>query len=156
MIMKPVNQRFFEDYDEGQVLQLGPIKVEQEEVIEFARRYDPQFFHTDPERAEESIYGGLIASGWHTASLAMRLLVEGYLSSSSSIGSPGINELRWLQPVFPGDLLRVRLTVLETRISHSSPERGIVTSLVEIFNQKDLCVMSCKPVNFFLRRDVES
>ena len=156
MIMKPINQRFFEDYKEGQVLQLGPIKVEQEEVIEFARRYDPQFFHTDPERAQESVYGGLIASGWHTASLAMRLLVEGYLSSSSSIGSPGINELRWLQPVFPGDLLRVRLTVLETRISHSSPERGIVTSLVEIFNQKDLCVMSCKPVNFFLRRDAES
>ena len=154
--MKPVNQRFFEDYKEGQVLQLGPIKVEQEEVIEFARRYDPQFFHTDPERAQESIYGGLIASGWHTASLAMRLLVEGYLSSSSSIGSPGINELRWLQPVFPGDLLRVRLTVLETRISHSSPERGIVTSLVEIFNQKDLCVMSCKPVNFFLCRDADS
>ena len=86
----------------------------------------------------------------------MRLLVEGYLSSSSSIGSPGINELRWLQPVFPGDLLRVRLTVLETRISHSSPERGIVTSLVEIFNQKDLGVMTCKPVNFFLRRDDES
>ena len=154
--MKPVNQRFFEDYEEGQVLQLGPITIDQEEVIEFARRYDPQFFHTDPKRAQESIYGGLIASGWHTASLAMRLLVEGYLSSSSSIGSPGINELRWLQPVFPGDLLRVRLTVLETRISHSSPERGIVTSLVEIFNQKDLCVMSCKPVNFFLRRDAES
>ena len=154
--MKPVNQRFFEDYEEGQVLQLGTIKVKQEEVIEFARRYDPQFFHTDPERAQESIYGGLIASGWHTASLAMRLLVEGYLSSSSSIGSPGINELRWLQPVFPGDLLRVRLTVLESRISHSSPERGIVTSLVEIFNQKDLCVMSCKPVNFFLCRDAES
>ena len=154
--MKPVNQRFFEDYEEGQVLQLGTIKVEQEEVIEFARRYDPQFLHTDPERAQESIYGGLIASGWHTASLAMRLLVEGYLSSSSSIGSPGINELRWLQPVFPGDLLRVRLTVLETRISHSSPERGIVITLVELFNQNDLCVMSCKPVNFFLRRDAES
>ena len=154
--MKPVNQRFFEDYEEGKVLQLGPIKVEQEEVIEFARRYDPQFFHTDPERGQKSIYGRLIASGWHTACLAMRLLVEGYLSSSSSIGSPGINELRWLQPVFPGDLLRVRLTVLETRISHSSPERGIVTSLVEIFNQKDLCVMSCKPVNFFLCRDAES
>ena len=154
--MKPVNQRFFEDYEEGQILQLGPIKVAQEEVIEFARRYDPQFFHTDPERAQASIYGGLIACGWHTASLAMRLLVEGYLSSSSSIGSPGINELRWIQPVFPGDLLEVRLTVLETRISHSSPERGIITSLVEIFNQKDLCVMSCKPVNFFLRRDAES
>ena len=86
----------------------------------------------------------------------MRLLVEGYLSSSSSIGSPGINELRWLQPVFPGDLLRVRLTVLETRISQSNPERGIVITLVEIFNQKDLCVMSCKPVNFFLRRDAKS
>ena len=156
MIMKPVNQRFFEDYEEGQVLQLGPIKVQLEEVIEFARGYDPQFFHTDPERAQESVYGGLIASGWHTASLAMRLLVEGYLSSSSSIGSPGINELRWLQPVFPGDLLRVLLTVLETRISHSSPERGIVTSLVEIFNQKDLCAMSYKPVNFFLRRDAKS
>ena len=92
-------ERYYEDYPLGQVMEFGPVDVKQEEIIEFAQKYDPQYFHTDPQKAEHSIFGGLIASGWHTASMVMRLMVEHYLSPKASLGSPGIDELRWLKPV---------------------------------------------------------
>ena len=95
--------RYFEDYMAGSVHKLGSLVVEEAEIIEFARRYDPQPFHTDPEAAKDTIYGGLIASGWHTGSLMMSLAAGRYLSAVSSLGSPGIDELRWLKPVRPGD-----------------------------------------------------
>ncbi|MEI8183847.1 MAG: MaoC family dehydratase, partial [Desulfomonile sp.] len=108
----PAEDRYFEDYVPGSVHEFGSIAVEEAEMINFARRFDPQPFHIDPEAAKQSIFGGLIASGWHTASLAMRLLVDHYISHVASLGSPGVDELRWLKPVRPGDTLSVRITLL--------------------------------------------
>jgi acyl dehydratase len=150
----PVEKRYFEDYVAGSVHEFGPISVDAAEIIAFARRYDPQVFHTDPEAAKNTMYGGLIASGWHTAGLMMRLLVDHYLSHVASLGSPGIDELRWLRPVRPGDELSVRVTVVETRRSSSKPDRGIVRSFVEVINQDREVVMSVKAVNFLLCREM--
>ena len=133
--------RWFEDYVPGAVHDLGSVVLDEEEVIAFARQFDPQPFHLDKERAEKSAFGGLIASGWHTACLAMRLIVERYLSDVSSEGSPGIDELRWLRPVRPGDQLTVRITNLDARRSRSRPERGIVRSHIETLNQDGEVVM---------------
>ena len=133
--------RWFEDYVPGAVHDLGSVVVDEQEVIAFARQFDPQPFHLDKERAEESVFGGLIASGWHTACMAMRLIVDHYLSEASSEGSPGIDELRWLRPVRPGDQLTVRITILDARRSRSRPERGIVRSQTETLNQDGEVVM---------------
>ena len=143
----------FEDFVPGSVRTSGTVLVTEEEIIEFAKRYDPQVFHTDPVAARDSIYGGLVASGWHTAAMAMRLIVENYLSGVASVGSPGVDEVRWLQPVRPGDRLSVRVTVLEARRSESKPDRGIVRSLVEVLNQDMALVMSFKGVNIMLCRN---
>jgi acyl dehydratase len=141
-------QRWFEDYRPGLVLEFGAISVDGNEIIEFGRRFDPQPFHVDPEAAARSAYGGLIASGWHTGSVMMQLLVEHYLSPVSSLGSPGIDELRWLAPVRPGDALSVRLTILAARRSQSKPDRGLVRALIEVLNQRREVVMSMKALNF--------
>ena len=148
----PVEQRYFEDYISGSVHEFGNISVEQDEVIAFARRFDPQVFHTNPILAKKTIYGGLIASGWHTAGLMMRLFADHYLSKVASLGSPGIDELRWNVPVRPGDELSIRITVLETKRSRSKPDRGIVRSFIEVINQDREVVMSMKSVNFLLCR----
>ena len=134
-------ERWFEDYVTGTVQELGSVVVDEEEVVAFARQFDPQPFHLDKERAEQSTFGGLAASGWHTACMTMRLIVDCYLSDVSSEGSPGIDELRWLRPVRPGDQLTVTATVLEARRSRSRPERGIVRSQVETRNQDGEVVM---------------
>ena len=149
----PPEERYFEDYIAGSVHQFGSIAVEQEEVLAFGRRYDPHDFHTDPEAAQESVYGGLIASGWHTAALMMRLYTDHYLSHVASLGSPGVDELRWSKPVRPGDELSIRVTVRDTRRSRSRPERGIVCSFVEVLNQDEQVVMSMEAVNFIRCRD---
>ena len=133
--------RWFEDYMPGTVHDLGSVIVDEQEVIAFARQFDPQSFHLDKERAKTSVFGGLIASGWHTAAMTMRLIVDHYLSEVSSEGSPGIDELRWLQPVHPGDQLSVRVTILDARPSRSCPERGIVRSQIETLNQDGKIVM---------------
>jgi acyl dehydratase len=145
-------EKFFEDYVPGSVRTFGTILVKEEEIIQFAIRYDPQVFHTDPSAARKTIYGGLVASGWHTAAMAMRLLVDHYLSPSSSMGSPGVDELRWLKPVRSGDMLSVRVSVLEARRSRSKPDRGIVRSLIEVLNQEMTVVMSWKGLGIFLCR----
>lgn len=150
---RPVDRRYFEDYVPGATHTFGPVTVTEADIIEFAQRYDPQPFHTDPDAAKDSVYGGLIASGWHTAVLMMRQLVEHYLSSVASLGSPGIDELRWLHPVRPGDELSVRVTVSEARRSRSQPQRGIIHSFIEVFNQDDVTVMTMKAVNFILSRE---
>ena len=134
-------ERWFEDYVTGTVQNLGSVMVDEEEIVAFARQFDPQPFHLDKERAEQSAFGSLAASGWHTACMTMRLIVDCYLSDVSSEGSPGIDELRWLRPVRPGDQLTVRVTVLEARRSRSRPERGIVRSQVETRNQDGEVVM---------------
>lgn len=153
MFTLPIENRYFEDYVAGSIHEFGPIEVEEAEVIAFARRFDPQPFHLDPQAAAQTMFGGLIASGWHTACLTMRLCVDHYLSRVASLGSPGIDELRWLKPVRPGDELSVRISVLEATRSRSKPDRGIVHSFIEVRNQKEEIVMSMKAVNFMLRRD---
>ncbi len=145
--------RYFEDYVAGSVHEFGSIAVEEAEMIAFAKRYDPQIFHIDPQAAKQTIYGGLIASGWLTSGLMMRLYSDHYLSHVASLGSPGIDELRWLKPVRPGDVLSLRVIVLETNRSRSKPDRGIVRSLIEVLNQNAEIVMSMKAVNFFRCRE---
>lgn len=146
---------YFEDYVAGTMQEFGSIAVEEAEVIAFAQRFDPQPFHIDPEAARESLFGGLIASGWHTAALTMRLIVEHYLAASASLGSPGIDELRWLKPVRPGDILTVRVTVLETKRSRSKPDRGIVRSALEVLNQHREVVMTMQALNMMRCRDAK-
>jgi len=143
----PPAQRYFEDYYVGLVDEFGDIAVTAEEIVEFARRYDPQPMHVDPVGAAQGPFGGLIASGWHTASMVMRLFVEHYLSKVATLPSPGVDELRWVRPVRPGDTLRVRVTVLETKRSRSKPDRGLVRGLMEVLNQNGELVMSNKPMN---------
>jgi len=151
----PVENRYFEDYVAGSVHEFGPIVVELDEVITFGKRFVPLPYHTDAELAKKSIYGGLIASGWHTAGLMMRLYTDYYLSKVANLGSPGVDELRWDKPVRPGDHLSIRVTVLETRLSSSKPDRGIVRSFVEVLNQNRDVVMSLKMVNFMRSRGVQ-
>lgn len=148
----PIDDRYFEDYHEGSVFSFGPIEVEESEVLSFAKRFDPQSIHTDPVKAAEGPFGGLIASGWHTAGLMMRLFVDNYLSAVASLASPGVDELRWLRPVRPGDQLRLRVSVLETRPSRSKPDRGMVVSLLEALNQSGEVVFSVKAMNLLARR----
>ena len=144
--------RWFEDYVAGAVHELGKLSVEAEEVQGFARQFDPQPFHIDPLAASQTHFGGLIASGWHTAAMMMRLFALHYLAPESSLGSPGIESLRWPRPVRPGDVLTVRVTITDTRLSQSRPDRGIVRSLVEVFNQNGEVVMSANPTNLILRK----
>lgn len=131
----------------------GSIRVEESEVLAFGRRFDPQVFHTDVEAAKGTEYGGVIASGWHTSALMMRLYTDFYLSKVATLVSPGVDELRWLLPVRPGDELHLRITVAEARRSRSRPDRGIVRSNVEVLNQRNEVVMTVSAMNFFLCRD---
>jgi acyl dehydratase len=123
--------RFFEDFTVGSVEEFGRYDVTEEEVLTFAEQYDPQWFHTDPDRArEESMYGGLIASGWHTTAMMMRMLVDEFLSETASLGAKGVDELRWRRPVRPGDTLSLRLEVLSKKAER--PDRGLVESRIEV------------------------
>jgi acyl dehydratase len=144
---------FFEDFVAGTTYEFGAVRIEEQDILDFARQFDPQPFHADPQAAKKSVYGGLIASGWHTASLMMRLFVDHYLSPASSLGSPGVDELRWLKPVRPGDVLSARISVVETRRSRSKPDRGLVRSFVEVLNQDGEVVMSMKGLNLFRCRE---
>jgi acyl dehydratase len=143
-----MTERYFEDYRPGIVFTGGPVTIGEADIVEFARKYDPQAMHTDPEAAANGYFGGLIASGWHTAAMMMRLFVEHFLSPASSIASPGIDEVRWYRPVRPGDVLNLRVTVVAAERSRSHPERGTVRSLVEVLNQQGEVVMSLKPISF--------
>ncbi len=144
--------RYFEDFKVGESFELGSTTITDAEIIAFARQYDPQSFHLDPEAAKQSIFGGLIASGWQTASLFMRMLVDSIISKSHGMGSSGLEELRWPAPVRPGDTLNARMLVLETRPSRSRPEMGIVRWRGEGLNQWGELVMSLVAITFFRRR----
>jgi acyl dehydratase len=148
----PVEDRHFEDYVPGAVYEYGHIPVTEAEIVDFARRFDPQYIHVDLERAVQGPFAGLIASGWHTAAMMMRLIVDNFLPKSASLGSPGIDELRWLRPVRPGDVLSVRLSVLEATRSRSKPDRGIVRTLCEVLNEDREVVMSLKAMNIIACR----
>ena len=143
---------YFEDYAPGSTYECGSVSIDQASIVAFAKEFDPQPFHVDPAAAAAGPYGGLIASGWHTAALVMRLLVENYLAAESSLGSPGLDELRWPHPVRPGDTLRVRATVVESRRSLSKPDRGIVKTVVEAANSGGATVMRATAINFMLVR----
>ena len=144
--------RYFEDYAVGATNECGSVSVDQASIVAFAKEFDPQPFHADPEAAAAGPFGGLIASGWHTAALVMRLLVDNYLSAEASLGSPGLDEIRWPYPVRPGDTLRVRATVVESRRSLSKPDRGIIKTMVEAVNQDGRTVMRATAINFLLVR----
>ncbi|MGD9945054.1 MAG: MaoC family dehydratase [Burkholderiaceae bacterium] len=152
----PFKQRYFEDYRAGEVAEFGDYLVTEQEIIDFARRYDPQPFHVDPEAARHSIYGGLIASGWLSGSILMRMLVDNYVSPLSSMGSPGIDELRWLKPVRPGDRLRMRICIIETRRSQSKPDRGVVRARQELLNQDGDTVMTIVTLGMYQCRHPEA
>ena len=143
---------YFDDYALGSTYECGSVSIDQASIVAFAKEFDPQPFHVDPVAAAAGPYGGLIASGWHTAALVMRLLVENYLAAESSLGSAGLDELRWPHPVRPGDTLRVRATVVESRRSLSKPDRGIVKTVVEATNSGGATVMRATAINFMLVR----
>jgi acyl dehydratase len=143
--------RYFEDFSVGAVFGFGSITVTEPEIIAFASQFDPQTMHTDPRAAANGPTGGLIASGWHTTALMMRMYVEHYLPRDG-LAAPGVDELRWLHPVRPGDTLRVRVTVEETRASRSKPDRGIVRSFTEVLNQRDEVVLTLRAINLVRRR----
>ena len=145
--------RYWEDFKVGEVEQIGGKKVERDEVIAFAKQFDPQLFHVDETAAKASMYGGLIASGWHTCAMVMRMMCDAYMLQSASVGSPGIDNLKWLKPVRPGDTLRAQRTTLESRTSKSRPEIGIVSNLWEVFNQEGEMVMSMQGYGMFRRRN---
>ncbi len=144
---------YWEDFYPGKVLEAGGISLSEEEIIEFARKYDPQPFHIDKEKAQHSYFGGLIASGWQTAGVCMRLICDLYLLEAASLGSPGVDELRWVKPVRPGDTLHLKSTVLETRASTSRPDMGTVRSRSEVYNQHGELVMHMSGVGMFRRRN---
>jgi acyl dehydratase len=148
VVSKP---RYFEDYVVGAVFEFGSITVTEPEIIAFARQFDPQTMHTDPEAAANGATGGLIASGWHTIALMMRMYAEHFLPENG-LPAPGVDELRWLRPVRPGDTIRMRVTIKEARISRSKPDRGIIRPFSEVLNQRDEVVLTLLPINLVRRR----
>ena len=144
---------YFEDFEEGQVFELGEKVLTRDEIVAFATEYDPQPFHVDEEAAEGSAFGGLVASGWHTAAVFMRLYVDAVLSRAASMGSPGVEELRWLRPVRPGDALSAKLTVLDATPSASRPGRGTVYFVSEVRNGRGEKVMTMRARGLFACRN---
>lgn len=132
---------YFEDFTEGLTLAFGDYPVTRDEVVRFAEEFDPQPFHLDEDAARETLLGGLAASGWHVGAIGMRMIFDGFLHRSASLGAPGIHEMRWLKPVRPGDRLRIECVVTAVRGSRSRPDRGIVTFSFTMFNQDRVVVM---------------
>lgn len=143
---------YWEDLQPGSVRELGTTSVTADEIKAFATQYDPQPFHVDEEAAKHSMFGGLVASGWQTCALAMRLTVDKLLKNSSSQGSPGLESLKWIRPVFPGDVLSLRHTILEARPLRKRPDTGLVLSRWEMFNQHGGKVLEMEGYGMFGRR----
>lgn len=147
-----MSKLYFEDFIVGKVTEYGPRLVTREEIIAFAAEFDPQPMHLDEEAARHSLLGGLAASGWHSCAIFMRMLCDAFLLNSSCMGSPGVEEVKWLRPVRPGDELTMRATVQETRESKSRPNTGFVKIFFELFNAAGECVMTVRPVIMFAKR----
>lgn len=143
---------FWEDFPAGHVMEFGGAPVSREAVIAFASQFDPQPFHLDEEAARGTLFGGLCASGWHTCAMTMRMMCDGYLLDAASLGSPGIDALRWLKPVHPGDTLRVRMEILQARPMNSKPHVGLVQSRWTVINQHGESVMTMEGWGMFRRR----
>lgn len=144
--------RYFEDFEVGRTYELGSYTITRDEIIAFARQFDPQPFHTDEQLAAGSSFGGLIASGWHTASIFMRCYVDVMLADAASLGSPGVEQLRWLVPVRPGDTLNARATITAAEPSTRRPDRGTLTLASELSNQHNTSVLTMLARGLFARR----
>ncbi|TPD59517.1 MaoC family dehydratase [Emcibacter nanhaiensis] len=142
-----------EDFKVGQTDEFGDYLITKEEIIEFARKYDPQLFHTDEEYAKKFHFGDLIASGWMTCSVMMRMFCDHFLNNSAGAGAPGVDELRWKKPVYAGDRLHCKTEVLDVIPSKSRPYLGTVKTKVEVINQKDEIVLSLITIAMFLKRE---
>lgn len=149
----PVSERYFEDYRPGAVYEYGYAGVTEAEIVAFAEQFDPQPIHVDASFAATGPFGGLIASGWHTAGILMRLFADHYLSRVASLASPGVDELRWATPVRPGDMLRLRTTTTEARQSRSKPDRGLVRTRAELLNQRDESALTLVAMNLLRLRE---
>ncbi|MBK6928051.1 MAG: MaoC family dehydratase [Comamonadaceae bacterium] len=143
---------YWEDMPVGSTRDLGSITPTAEEIVAFATQFDPQPFHLDEEAAKQSVFGGLCASGWHTCSMAMRLMVTNFLLESSSQGSPGLENIKWLKPVFPGDTLRLQHTVIESRPMTKRLDVGLVRTVWAMFNQRGEQVLHMEGWGMFRRR----
>ena len=137
-----MSKLYFEDFKPGAVAVYGPRRVTRDEIVAFAAEFDPQPMHMDEEAARHTMLGGLAASGWHTCCLMMRLICDGYLLNSASMGAPGVDEIRWLRPLRPDTEVRVRTTVQGTRVSKSKPELGFVSMLYEVLDESDNVLMT--------------
>jgi acyl dehydratase len=146
----------FAEFYPGQIIEAGPYRVSDQEIVAFASAYDPQWFHTDAEAASGGRFGGLIASGWHTCAIAMRLIVDAALSGSESFASPGLEYVKWPAPVRPGDALSLRAEVIEARRSSKSPELGILRWRWQLFNQDNVEVLALEATSFFDLSDGET
>jgi acyl dehydratase len=135
-------KRYFEDFTPGMMIEHGPRRVTREEIVAFAAEFDPQPMHLDEEAARNSILGGLAASGWHTCCLLMRMACDGFVLDSSSMGAPGVDEVKWLKPLRPGTHIALRTTVLETRTSKNRPEMGLVKALMEVLDDEGGQIMT--------------
>jgi len=145
---------YLDDFKAGRVYDIGSFRLTEEEIVDFASRFDPQAFHLDPEAAGDSLYGGLIASGWHTVGCVMRLMVDNLIPAKSSLGSPGIDELRWLKPVRPGVEYRATYTVDEVRDSRSKPDRGLISTTTDLYDPDGEKVMTFSGIGMYLKRPV--
>lgn len=144
---------FWEDFHDGDIKEFGSYTITEEEIIEFAEKFDPQRFHINPVAAKETIFKGIIASGWHTCSLMMKMMCDEYVLRAASLGSPGLENIRWIKPVRPGDNLRMRTTVLNTRSMDSKPHIGLVHTLWECLNQNNEIVTSLDGWGMYLKRE---
>lgn len=149
----PIDDRYFEDYAQDAVYEYGYVTVTEAEILDFATKFDPQPIHVDPEFADDGPFHGLIASGWHTAGILMRMFADHVLSKVASLASPGIDELRWPAPVRPGDSLWLRCTFVETRRSRSKPDRGLVRTKAELINQNGETVLTLTAMNIIKARN---
>ena len=147
---------YFEDYQPGDTSRFGAYQVTESEVIEFASKYDPQYFHLDDEAAKDSLFGCLCASGWHTSAMLMRMLIDNLPEEHGSLGSPGINNLKWLKPVYPGYILSVKSCVTQCRLSKSKPDVGLICVNYEIMNQHDVAVMTLESNAFFRCKNAQA
>ena len=143
----------FADFHDGQTIEAGQTTLGEQEIIEFARQYDPQWFHTDAQAARDGPFGGLIASGWQTTLVAMQLFVARVLHGSEALASPGINYIKWPAPVRPGDTLRLRVEVIEARRSRSNPQRGVLRARWRLANQQDVEVLDLEATTLFGLKD---
>ncbi len=144
--------RYWEDYEVGQKFPLGSVSFSEQEIIDFAREFDPQSFHVDREAAAESMFGGIIASGWQVAAKMMRLFVDNYVDQRTALGSPGVDELRWLKPVRPGDVLNGVVEIAAKAPSKSKPQIGVVHERWIVTNQRGEVVMTTRGINMVRRR----